>query len=419
MALIHTQSSLRTALRCSEKWSLEYLCNYRSTEEIPPLAQGDVIHAGINAFWRTQLFLGGHDHSEQCDHSIEPTPCRNCEAIKTAMKKAAEKYEYFSTEEGQLEYMKIEALVLSGYVNHWPRYRRADVVAFDLLQQDGPPEIENMLVPVCVELRFQEEINGIAFAGKFDVVACPLKYWPDITKKLYVIDHKSTSYKEACQPGSNFLMKQDMDIQATIYKEAARKMFKVKDVTFVHDFLVKLPSAMKPLQRVRRKKTETDEQFEIRKQENKESKIDFYERCKGHFHWTPGEHFHRREILTTEETHQYLMKDLCQLSKDLESGVFHVMKNPQMCMFGSRPCPFLGYCLGMESLETGKFKRLKSPHPELENENGREIPDEDDATWKSEAAVAPLWGTWDRKDDIRVSGSKGSVDPNGEGSSRD
>lgn len=391
--LLHTQSSINTAMRCLKRWDLEYQQGWRSTKEVIPLLQGDVIHAGLNSYWRHQLLV------ERGEISVLDGIRAALPVAHKEMDKAAEKYAHFQTEKGIVDLLKLKAMI-EGYFHQWPVLKGGE----DRMSPDMFLLYPDMwVVPIAVELRWEQEIGSIRFAGKFDVVAVPVQNWPDCRKKIYVIDHKSTSFKAACEPGSDWRNHHDLETQAILYKEAARQIWEADEVAFVHDFLVKPAAATRPTLKkgTKKRKTETEEEWFLRKAESTETHGQFYDRILRNYRDNPVQLFSRREVLTHEKRHKEYLTTVLSYAHDRNHCSDVTLMNTQSCMAYSRPCPFMNYCLGIETLEAGQFKQIKHVHPELEDNDGRKVPTDDGGIGGASSTDYSLLGPGSREDNVR------------------
>ena len=334
--MIHTASSINAWLRCNRYHEFAYQLAYRPTRLSKALEVGTAAHMGINEFWRTG--------SAAC--------------AMTALDEHIKATEFFSSELGEIEAVKVRAYV-DGYCRRWAEsYRLFEVIA---VEHEWGWAADDGLGPV-------------QFAGKMDLV---LHRKQD--GKLIIWDHKTSGVEDAKMFGSPWWSRLVMDTQVTLYREAASFVFdelEGKLPEFWFDVVI-TSSAKGPKQKpgLRKRKTETDLQFSARKLANKESMTEFSRRIRETYR-TEEERFIRRNIAIAYLEHDEKVGEILRIARQIEQpsqSLGHPcsrIRNTQACMSRYGTCEFFEVCTGFDSLDSPAFAKKPSAHSELSLKEG-------------------------------------------------
>jgi len=241
-------------------------------------------------------------------------------------------------------YLAQARAMMAGYWNAWHRSRED----WEYIGVEGP-------------VRMELEGTGYEFVGKFDALAT---YIPQ--DKKFLIEHKTTS-EDIERPDAFYWLRLQSDKQLTGYK-AAKEREIGEEIGLLYDVLRK-PTGRGPKMKSRivKRKTETQEEFELRKADATESFFEYQERLEAEYVEAPGTFFARREIFRTledlEEWEQELITTIKTVEQFKASDIFP--RNDGHCKRFGSVCPYFGVCNKMESIDSGNFKDKESKHVEL------------------------------------------------------
>ena len=321
--MYYTASSIGTGMQCPKLYKFKYVELYRTKPSIH-MFLGTSLHAGL------EKFFTGFDY----------------EHAKRHMLKTFEEYEEDNGDD-EVNRARLRAY-LKGYYNRWESKR--------------DEEVKDSII--FVEQEFQFEHEGIEFRGKWDALA----HDPS-TKTATIYEHKTTglSLESVADP---YFDKLPMDIQCTIYREAAFVWLNARGNTLfemprlVYDVIKKTKASPKMKKRVVKRKTETEEEFQKRKEEQMETLEEFEERLMESY-LNEGPYF-RHEIPLITTHHKRRLSELKEYAKLLSNKGFLEIRNSTSCgNYGG--CDFLGVCLGRELLDDStKIFKQEEKHPELD-----------------------------------------------------
>ena len=329
--MIHTASSINAWLRCNRYHEFAYRLTYRPTQFSKALEVGTAAHVGINEFWRKG----------------------NAACAVAALDEHIKSTEFFASESGEIEAVKVRAYV-GGYCHRWAEsYNLFDVIA-----------VEHEW-----EWAADDGLGPVQFAGKMDLILRRKK-----DGKLIIWDHKTSGVEDAKMFGSPWWSRLVMDTQVTLYREAASFIFdelEGKLPEFWYDVVI-TSSAKGPKQKktIRKKKDESELQFSARKLANRESMTEFSRRMREMYR-AEEERFIRRNIAIAHLEHDEKMGEILRIARNIEQpsqvlGVeFPRIRNTQACMTRYGTCEFFEVCTGFDSLDSPAFAKKESAHSEL------------------------------------------------------
>lgn len=218
--------------------------------------------------------------------------------------------------------------MLCGYATHWGLFGGAS----------------NGVEVLAVEREFRAPLvnpaTGYAsqtfqLGGKVDAIA-------RIDGRVLLVEHKTTS--EDITPGSPYWQRLRIDTQIPLYLQGCRALG-FEPVGVLYDVLLK--------PRLRPKKGEDAPAF--------------FDRLCAEIGDNPGKYFAQREIAVLEDDVAAAMADAWQTARALREGQLaqRYPRNSDACVRWNRPCVYFDACTGQTSLDSSRFVRLTTPHPEL------------------------------------------------------
>jgi hypothetical protein len=118
-------------------------------------------------------------------------------------------------------------------------------------------------------------------------------------------------------------------------------------------------------QKISRRKTETDEEYEKRKTDCIETLDEFRDRMLAEMLATPDQYLMRREVHRTAEQHAELLAEVIETCKRIDGHTGPWVRNDRACQSKYGTCAYLGVCAGVETLDSERFEKLDTAHPEL------------------------------------------------------
>lgn len=331
----YTASSLTAGFQCPTLYKYKYVDLYRT---LPSSAMftGTLMHKGLEGFFSFLSVEESIDMMEEYAEAQDPG----------WIKSEPESWE------------KLKAYI-GGYFLHW-----------------SPDDLEDMIIFIEQEFSFQygdvDPSLRLEFKGKWDV----LIYDPK-TMTALIYEHKTTSLKLESETDSYFA-KLPMDVQCTIYREAANKFLTacghklVEMPRLMYDVIKTSKSCPKAKKSCSRRKGETDEALAERKAEQVETLQEFSDRIRMEYVIGEKKYF-RHEVPFTTSNHMRRLIELTDYAKLLSRPGFLEIRNSTSCgNYGG--CAFIDVCLGRERLDDSmKFIKLEEKHPELDGKGNIKI----------------------------------------------
>lgn len=313
-----TNSERNTYKECHRKWYYNYELKRSKQQSAEPLYFGSAIGLGLDAIWEKDpnyldvfgdyLDTNGEKHSKL-----------------------------------RLYYMG--KAMLEGYVAAW------DLDEFELIETE-----KKVVAHIC------EGIENPGMVDKF------IRHKE--SGQLYQLDHK-TSKLDIEDPTSDYWSDLMIDNQPTGYKVAIEQETG-ENVGIMYD-VIKKHSATKPKmkKKIAKRKSETDDEYQLRKADNTESWPEFGERLLQNYLDNPGTYYRRQIIARTssdvEEWRTEFEADANALAATRAGGVF--AKSPKTCTkWGSR-CSYYNVCRGLDQIESDNFITRENRHPELDGDD--------------------------------------------------
>tara|TARA_R100001480_G_scaffold104823_3_gene107423 strand:- start:738 stop:1820 length:1083 start_codon:yes stop_codon:yes gene_type:complete len=353
-----TASSIITGMQCPKLYRYKYVDGYKS-KLTGPIRVGILVHVGLEEYW-----LG---------NSLEES-LAEMHNVVSGVGPGNSKDDWWDSDDGQIAYEKCRAYI-RGY---YKKYTGDDGWAKDPIKCFGKNPIT-----IFTEKEFEYISNGVKYRGKMDVLIVDYKLG-----QVTVIEHKTTSSDIAI--GGNYFRRLPVDIQLTIYREAATRFLRENTgwerteaypVPIVIYDVIQTTKAS-PRQKtkkeggspVTRRKGENDDQVKARKLFNLETLEEFSERMSREYEEDlhPSK-YARQEVMCTSAQHEIKLIELEEYGKLLLNRDFLEIRNSTSCgNFGG--CAFLDVCLGVTPLEGMlSLERSEDFHPELEGKAPRWI----------------------------------------------
>ena len=346
----YTSSSVGTAMSCLRKYNYKYIKQFRELSIGTAAVAGSLSHIGFESFWKgedlvkavSNMRLKSVGHHEW-DLQRHQDKLGNIADVA-----------FWESEEGMITFSKCKAYVI-GYYNEYA----------DEFVKGG--------LETCVtEQEFEFNLGGHTFKGKWDV------FYFDNGRPV-VLDHKTTSVSIETETGV-FFERLPMDVQCTIYREAA---WRVPNPTgafpvVIYDIIASTKSSRKQKKKIAKRKSETDEEYAKRKVENHESLEEYDERVTQTYLTNPMKYV-RYEVLCTISQHEERLQELLTYVGILNTGKIHhpelfEIRNSSSC-FNYGGCTYMDVCLGRDSLESStKLIQIDTNHPELNDKDSLVLP---------------------------------------------
>lgn len=319
--MLHTTSSIRE-WGCRRRYRYKYIDRVRVVTKGKALNVGNAIHYGLEGF--------------QAGLSEE-------EMLASLAEWATD--EYWQTENGQVEYHRARAMLRAYY------WRWADT------RKDW--------ASIAIEKEFEISLaQGVQYAGKIDYVA---RHIPS-DNRLYIWDHKTTS-DDIANVGTDYWQKLAIDKQITAYSEAMDQAHGERPAV-LWDVLRKPAGKPKMKKKIGRRKTETDEEYEARKAEVMETLDEFEQRLYETMIEEKDKYLVQREVYRTNDQHAEALAELIEECLEIQNYKGTYTRNDALCQARYGACPYLGVCVGVETLDSEKFVQLDVLHPELDDNTG-------------------------------------------------
>jgi hypothetical protein len=195
-------------------------------------------------------------------------------------------------------------------------------------------------------------------AGKIDAIV------RDASGRVLIVEHKTSG--EDISPGSDYWRRLAMNAQVSVYYDGARSLgFDVEGCLYDVIGKPKLrPKLATPEESRRYTKSGA---LDSRQRTTDETPDEFAARLGEEIAANPDEYFRRGDVPRTERDLEEARADAWQTAL-LIHGVErsgHAPRNPDACLRYGRTCAFLDVCAGQAAIDSGRFVRLETPHPEL------------------------------------------------------
>jgi hypothetical protein len=310
---MHTASSLGTWQTCKRLYRYKYVDLVRLVSQGTPRMVGSAVHAGLEAF-----ALG--------------SPAHECVV-------AAERYSddpWWLTHEGLIELAR-SRVMLRAYCQHWSATRN---------------DWET------IEAEAEWERDGIG--GKRDAL---LRH--KTTGELYLVEHKTTS-EEVDNTGCDYWQRLAIDTQITLYQQDAEAKYGER-VGILYD-VIRKPSGGPQLKvRATRRKTETEEEYQARKESARESLPEFEDRLFAEMVAEPDKYLVRHEVHRTHDQATELLAEMRETVAEIDGYQGIYPRSDSACKSRYGVCPYLGVCTGVMSLDDPRFVKVDTAHVELSN----------------------------------------------------
>jgi len=304
--MIHTVSSIRDWRTCRRLW------RYRHLDLVRPVASGKALNVGRAVHRGLELLATGTTLSETL--AVVTLETNDVDSVELARVRA----------------------MLRGYHAAWAH-------TFDAWQT------------VSVEEEFKFRLSQSEVAGKKDAVK------RHVTAGLHLWEYK-TSSDDIADVACDFWQRLAIDAQVSLYQWRTEG-----DPAIMYDVLRKPQGGPKSKEAIRRRKIETDEEFNARKEAARETIEEFEERLVSDMAADQPKYFVRRVIHRTREQSQEIINELLEDVQVIEAYRGLYPRNDSACRGKFGTCIYLGVCGGTESLDSERFRRLETSHPELSN----------------------------------------------------
>jgi hypothetical protein len=254
---------------------------------------------------------------------------------------------WWDTEKGQVEHARTRAMARAYYAK-WADDRQD----WEVVEVEGQFEIDI--------------VETSKFVGKKDAV---LRYKP--TSKLYLWESKTTS-DDVSTVGADFWQRLALDTQTTAYRESVATTH--GELPGIMYDVVRKPAG-KPRMKIKvaKRKSETVEEFEQRKANAYETIEEFEQRLVDEF---PDDYLIRREVFKTRQDTDGILTELRETLTEMDGYQGTYPRNDSACKSFGSTCPYLGVCVGAESLDSARFTHSTNRHPELsQNTNQEDVDD--------------------------------------------
>lgn len=321
-----TVSRLKSFRKCRRHHKLRYLDGIVPVKDSTPLRFGTIVHAGLEAWWKTG------DMGNVLDAVAKVG--RDGEAIEVA--KAME--------------------VLSRYPDAWPDRASYDVVAVEASWETPlpNPDAKNLATSRTFHL-----------AGKIDVLLRR-----KATGALILVEHKTTS--QDVSPESTYWKKLAMDTQLSLYVLGVEALGHGKVDAIIYDVLktpgqeLKLATPVE-LRKYTQAKAGQPSRLYANQRETDETVEELAQRVGADIDEDRSKYFGRREVVRLDDELYEAVLDTWQDAKEMiaAKAAGRAPRNPDACsIYGT--CEFYDICaFGVDPDQSPSFRRLGSVNPEL------------------------------------------------------
>jgi hypothetical protein len=182
-----------------------------------------------------------------------------------------------------------------------------------------------------------------------------------VTSGKFIREYK-TSSEDIANVTSDFWLRIAIDAQVELYRWAT-----ASDCQIIYDVIRKPAGGPVLKKKIARRKDESDESLAARKEAVRETIEEYEDRLVSEMAADPGKWLVRRVIHRTREQSEAIIEELRETVDEIETyrGLFP--RNESACRSRFGTCVYLGVCGGTESLDSERFVKLETAHPELES----------------------------------------------------
>jgi hypothetical protein len=318
-----TNSRMKSFRACSRRHHLEYVEGYRPAQESEALAFGTLTHSCLEAYWLARQ--SGGDPESWLRTALDVLPA-NGDPFDAA---------------------KLRPMLIA-YAAAW-----ADV-ACEVLAVE-----REFRLPLVNPLTNHPSRTWV-LAGKLDLVIRLSD------GRIAVVDHKTSS--ESIEPGSDYRRRLILDGQLSQYWRGCESLGWAPDLG-IWDVLGK--PALRPLKAtpVESRKYTKDGRLYANQRETDETPDEYEIRIAEALAADPAKFFARVEVARLEVEREQYDANVWHLATVMREAKPYgrAIYNPDACMRGRSPCPFLAFCEGTASLDDESlFRRVDQDHPHEE-----------------------------------------------------
>jgi len=315
-----TSSSTNCFRRCPRLYKYRYVDMYRATAVSDALYDGQLIHAGLEAWWNAKR---EGLRQPQADHAA-----------------------FVALESGDpMRVAKIKAM-LAGYSDRW-----WDVVV-DVC------EVEVEYTCPLVNPTTGKASRTWAHSGKIDAIAF-------VEGEHWVIEHKSTSMDIGA--GSTYWMQLRLDNQVSNYLRGAQSLG-YDCMGVIYDVLKKPALRPRLATPEAKRRYKASGELYANQREHDEAPHEYEARCIEAIASAPELYYQRGEVVRIGSESDDTAFDLWQTGKMIRDCELadRWPRHDKSCMAYNRPCDFFGPCTGSGDLDDPlQFRRAETEHEEL------------------------------------------------------
>lgn len=332
---IITNSRLKTFHSCQRLHHYEYDLGYRPVADRASAAYGDLMHAGLEAWWRWHERNGPHVVMDEAETSID-----------FAMSAIRSK----SHEVDAVALAKAE-LMMEAYDLRWS-------AAMDDLRVVAVEQV----FEIPLRLPSGRMYRGARRAGKIDAI---VRRRSD--GALLTVEHKNTSAD--LSQGSLYWQRLRMDSQVSFYFDGAESLGFGEIAGCIYDVLVRPDKRPHQATPPDKRKYTKDGRLYANQRETDETPAEFRARMAESIATAPDNYFARTEVVRLDAELQAARADIHQGAQliRLQKRTGAAPRNVDAChrMYGS-VCSFIDVCSGVASLDDdSRFRHMDDVHPEL------------------------------------------------------
>lgn len=347
---IWTQSRARLWRECKYKHYLMYVDGWRPVRHSEALHIGILFHLGLEQWWG-MLKLSQDDPEAFADTFTEedgsPTPRLKVMLVQALQAVAGRAYT-------PLLQIHVEEMLI-GYHQRW----KGTIDEYEVLS------VEQQWSTAMVNPQTGAKSRTWVLGGKWDVIARHRAQG-----KTVIIEHK-TCGEDIEDPVADYWAKLRIDNQVSQYYVGALELgYEIDGV--LYDVYRKPATKHRAIKQVRKRKAETDAEFEARKavEGRQETDDEYRVRVRENLAEKPERHAQRRFVDRTEADLDEFAWDTWEESKICHESTQRgrAPRNPNSCaLFGT--CIFWDHCANGAPLEgDDRFEKVEWVHPELDKE---------------------------------------------------
>lgn len=322
-----TNSELKTSRRCAREHQLAYELGYRSVTAAHALRFGNLIHAGLEAWWRAVGRLRLTAALATLSLDLDPYDLARA------------------------------TVMLEGYTDRWS----AEAEWFEVL------DVEAEFRAPLINPETGEASRVYQLGGKIDVLVLDRR-----DQQVYIVEHKTSG--DDLSTGADYWQVLRLDTQISTYYQGARGLG-YAPAGVIYDVLAKSKHAPLLATPFDKRTYRKDGGLHASQRLEDETPDAFADRLRLVVAEDPERFYQRGQVVRLEAEETDARWDTWLQSAIIlgNRAVKRWPRNPESCRRYGRLCSFFGVCTGSESLDDPeRFRHVGNVHEELSEDFGAE-----------------------------------------------